>query len=161
MKITYVRHHTVDLAGNVSNAAISFDRMTGSAVVIGLDTPSGEVQGLGFDSTGRYGHEGLINERFLPRIERAGPELLAGKRGKGAAEALRQALLRDEKEGGHGERSGAVGVLETTLWDGLAKAEGMPLWGLLEREYGSRAANPNAGAGGRLRQWWSLFVERR
>ncbi|MEE2760059.1 MAG: enolase C-terminal domain-like protein [Pseudomonadota bacterium] len=49
--------------------------------------------------------------------------------------------MTDEKEGGHGERSGAVGVLEMALWDALAKAESLPLWVLLERTLG----HPNDG----------------
>lgn len=136
MRLSYIRQRTVALGASESNAAISFGGMTAGAVVVGLQTERGLFQGLGFDSYGRYAHAGLLEERFIPRVLAAGPELLAGKRGYAAALALREALLRDEKAGGHGERAGAVGLLETALWDALAKSEGLPLWALLEREYG-------------------------
>jgi L-alanine-DL-glutamate epimerase-like enolase superfamily enzyme len=44
-------------------------------------------------------------------------------------------MMRNEKPGGHGERSVAVGVLDMALWDALAKAEGVPLWRLLANRY--------------------------
>ena len=37
---------------------------------------------------------------------------------------------------GHGERSGAVGVLEMALWDAFAKSQDMPVWGLLAKTFG-------------------------
>jgi len=40
-------------------------------------------------------------------------------------------LMSNEKPGGHGERSVAVGVLDMALWDAVAKAEGVTLWRLL------------------------------
>jgi|GEM_PF-3107721 hypothetical protein len=40
-------------------------------------------------------------------------------------------MIRNEKPGGHGERSLAVGVLDTALWDATAKIAGVPLHRLL------------------------------
>jgi L-alanine-DL-glutamate epimerase-like enolase superfamily enzyme len=38
------------------------------------------------------------------------------------------ALMTDEKPGGHGERSVAVGVIDMAVWDAVAKIAGVPLW---------------------------------
>jgi L-alanine-DL-glutamate epimerase-like enolase superfamily enzyme len=40
-------------------------------------------------------------------------------------------MMKNEKPGGHGERSVAVGVLDMALWDAVAKAARVPLWKLL------------------------------
>ena len=40
-------------------------------------------------------------------------------------------LMRNEKPGGHGERSVAVGVLDMAVWDATAKTAQVPLWRLL------------------------------
>jgi L-alanine-DL-glutamate epimerase-like enolase superfamily enzyme len=39
--------------------------------------------------------------------------------------------MRNEKPGGHGERSVAVGVLDMAVWDAVAKIAGVPLYRLL------------------------------
>jgi L-alanine-DL-glutamate epimerase-like enolase superfamily enzyme len=41
----------------------------------------------------------------------------------------------NEKPGGHGERSVAVGVLDMAVWDAVAKIEGKPLYRLLAERY--------------------------
>lgn len=146
MKINYIRHKTFALGTAVGNAAISFSGMTASAVVVGIDTPNGVIQGLGFDSYGRYAHGGLLSERFIPRLMAGGAGLFDGKRGHAAACAARNMMLADEKDGGHGERAGALGLIESALWDAFAKAEEMPLWALLLREYGHASDDgPPAG----------------
>jgi D(-)-tartrate dehydratase len=50
-------------------------------------------------------------------------------------------LMRNEKPGGHGERSVAVGTIDMAIWDATAKIAGKPLFRLLaERE--TRQADP-------------------
>jgi len=44
-------------------------------------------------------------------------------------------MMRNEKPGGHGERSVAVGVLDMALWDALAKIAERPLYRLLADRY--------------------------
>lgn len=44
-------------------------------------------------------------------------------------------LLANEKPGGHGERSVAVGVLDMAVWDAVAKIEGKPLYRVLAERY--------------------------
>ena len=53
-------------------------------------------------------------------------------------------MMRNEKPGGHGERSVAVGVLDMALWDARAKAEGLPLRRLLANKYRNGEADPHA-----------------
>jgi len=44
-------------------------------------------------------------------------------------------MLADEKPGGHGERSTAVGTLDMAIWDAVAKIESKPLYALLAERY--------------------------
>jgi L-alanine-DL-glutamate epimerase-like enolase superfamily enzyme len=44
-------------------------------------------------------------------------------------------MMSDEKPGGHGERSSAVGTLDMAVWDVVAKIEGRPLYSLLAERY--------------------------
>ena len=50
-------------------------------------------------------------------------------------------MMRNEKPGGHGERSVAVGVLDMALWDAAAKLAGVPLWRLLADRFRGGAAD--------------------
>jgi L-alanine-DL-glutamate epimerase-like enolase superfamily enzyme len=50
-------------------------------------------------------------------------------------------MLRNEKPGGHGERSVAIGTLDMAIWDATAKIAGKPLFELLAARYG-RTADP-------------------
>src|SRR5207248_4477590 len=50
------------------------------------------------------------------------------------------ALMTNEKPGGHGERSVAVGTLDMAVWDVAAKIAGKPLFRLLAERYGASAA---------------------
>ena len=52
--------------------------------------------------------------------------------------------MKNEKPGGHGERSVAVGVLDMALWDAVSKAAGVPLWRLLADRYNNGAADKTA-----------------
>ena len=53
--------------------------------------------------------------------------------------------MRGEKQGGHGERPGAVGLLDAALWDLRAKQQGLPLWQCL-REAMGHMGTPAAAA---------------
>jgi len=135
MKILSADEQTVPLWSDTANAAISFENMTASAVVLEVETAKGRFRGLGFSSYGRYGHGGLLRERFIPRLLAADEaDFMDGN--TFSMERAWSILMSDEKEGGHGERSGAVGVLEMALWDALAKSQDVPLWSLLCKIYG-------------------------
>ena len=89
--------------------------------------------GFGFNSNGRYAPQGLLRERFIPRLREAAD--IQDERGLLDPAKAWAAMMRNEKPGGHGERSVAVGVLDMALWDAVAKAEGVPLWRLLADRY--------------------------
>ncbi len=46
-----------------------------------------------------------------------------------------QVMMTNEKPGGHGERSVAVGTLDMAMWDLASKLEGKPLYKLLAERY--------------------------
>ena len=143
MRITDVRERTVSLADPMRNAAISFDDMTASAVAVVTDVvrDGAPVIGYGFSSVGRYGHGGLLRERFIPRLETADPGALLDASGNLDPLRAWDVLMRNEKPGGHGERSGAVGVLDMALWDAAAKIAGVPLYRLLADRFNGGAAD--------------------
>jgi L-alanine-DL-glutamate epimerase-like enolase superfamily enzyme len=45
--------------------------------------------------------------------------------------------MKNEKPGGHGERSVAVGTIDMAVWDAVAKIAGKPLFVLLSERYGN------------------------
>jgi L-alanine-DL-glutamate epimerase-like enolase superfamily enzyme len=51
-------------------------------------------------------------------------------------------MMTNEKPGGHGERSVAVGTLDMAIWDATAKIAGKPLFRMLAEQKG-REANPH------------------
>ncbi|MBX6321881.1 MAG: mandelate racemase/muconate lactonizing enzyme family protein [Rhodospirillaceae bacterium] len=112
-----------------------------AAVVTDVVRDGRPVVGFGFNSNGRYGAGGLMRERFIPRLMQARPEMLLDtERDNLDPFRIWQCLMADEKPGGHGERSVAVGVLDMAVWDAVAKIAGVPLYRLLaDRFNGGRA----------------------
>ena len=51
-------------------------------------------------------------------------------------------MFTNEKPGGHGERSVAIGTIDMAVWDAVAKIEGKPLFQLLADRYGDGTAEP-------------------
>jgi L-alanine-DL-glutamate epimerase-like enolase superfamily enzyme len=101
------------------------------------------VIGFGFNSNGRYAPSGLLRDRFIPRLRAADPQTLLNETGDNLDPArIWNALMRNEKPGGHGERSVAVGVLDMAVWDVVAKIAGVPLYRLLADRYRGGVANP-------------------
>src|SRR5262249_38943697 len=137
------------------NAQISFDDMTASAVVVVSDLIRNgrPVVGLAFDSIGRYGHGGLLRERFIPRLLAAVPEDYADERGGIDPVRAWSVLMQNEKSGGHGERPGAVGLIDAALWDLTARVEQKPLWAVLAERFGTMATRKVAvyASGGHYR----------
>ena len=143
MRITAVRERTIELSSATRNSSIGFDAMTASVIAVHTDARKHgkPLTGLAFDSIGRYGHGGLLRERFIPRLVAADPETYSDGHGGIDPHRAWTVLMKDEKPGGHGERSGAVGLLDAALWDLAAKAADLPLWSLLAKRHGA----PNAG----------------
>lgn len=144
MRIIDVCEVTKPIASPIRNAYIDFSHMTTSLVAVVTDVvrDGRRVVGYGFNSNGRYGQGGLIRERFRPRILEADPETLLNARGDNLdPDRVWNTMMKNEKPGGHGERSVAVGTLDMAIWDATAKIAGMPLFHLLADSKGVRA-NP-------------------
>ena len=143
MRIVAVHERTVPLSAASRNASISFDAMTASALVIVTDATSGgrPLTGVAFDSVGRYGHGGLLRERFIPRLLAADPDDYSDGDGGIDPDRIWTIVMRNEKPGGHGERSGAVGLIDAAVFDLAAKQKALPLWTYLARRDGRAAGS--------------------
>jgi L-alanine-DL-glutamate epimerase-like enolase superfamily enzyme len=142
MRITEIREVTVPIASAIANAYIDFSKMTLSLVAVVTDVvrDGRTVIGYGFNSNGRYGQGGLIRERFAPRVHEANPEtMLNDAQDNIDPDRVWRTLMRNEKPGGHGERSVAVGTIDMAVWDAVAKIAGKPLFRLLAESRGLQA----------------------
>ncbi len=144
LRIVDIREITKPIASPIRNAYIDFTKMTTSlvAVVTNAERNGRPVIGYGFNSNGRYGQGGLIRERFAPRILEADPKTLLDTTGENIdPDQVWATMMANEKPGGHGERSVAVGTIDMAVWDAVAKIADKPLFGLLAERYGG-TANP-------------------
>src|SRR6202050_1012215 len=144
VRIVDVREVTKPISSPIRNAYIDFSKMTSSlvAVVTNAVRDGRRVVGYGFNSNGRYGQGGLIRERFAPRLMEADPKTMLDETGDNLdPDKVWATLMSNEKPGGHGERSVAVGTLDMAVWDAVAKIAGKPLFRLLAERHG-REANP-------------------
>ena len=145
MRIVEILESTRPIRSDIRNAYIDFSKMTLSLVAVVTDVvrDGRAVVGYGFNSNGRYGQGGLIRERFVPRILDADPASLLDETGDNLdPHRIWARMMTNEKPGGHGERSVAVGTLDMAVWDATAKIAGLPLHELLARRFGDGAANP-------------------
>jgi D(-)-tartrate dehydratase len=143
MKIVEIREVTKPIKSDIRNAYIDFSKMTLSLVAVITDVirDGRPVVGYGFNSNGRYGQGALMRERFIPRVTQAGPETLLDERGILSPHQVWATMMTNEKPGGHGERSVAVGTIDMALWDAVAKIERKPLYQLLAERYGNGTPN--------------------
>ena len=144
MRIVDLREITQPIASPIRNAYIDFSKMTTSLVAVVTDAvrDGRPVIGYGFNSNGRYGQGGLIRERFAPRLLEADPQTLLDESGENLdPDRIWATLMNNEKPGGHGERSVAVGTIDMAVWDAVAKIAGKPLFRLLAERHG-RTADP-------------------
>jgi L-alanine-DL-glutamate epimerase-like enolase superfamily enzyme len=144
MKIVDIREENKPIKSKIRNAYIDFSKMTLSLVAVITDVirDGKPIVGYGFNSNGRYGQGALIRERFRPRVLEAKPESLLDNSGNNLDPAKVWAcMMTNEKPGGHGERSVAVGTIDMAVWDAVAKIEGKPLFQLLADRYGDGKPN--------------------
>ncbi|HEY5299693.1 MAG TPA: enolase C-terminal domain-like protein, partial [Acetobacteraceae bacterium] len=142
VRIIDVREITRPISSNIRNAYIDFSKMTVSLVAVVTDAvrDGRRVVGYGFNSNGRYGQGGLIRERFAPRVLEADPASLLDDAGANLdPDRIWSAMMKNEKPGGHGDRSVAVGTLDMAVWDAAAKIEGKPLFRWLAERHGRQA----------------------
>ena len=144
VRIVDVVEVTKPIASPIRNAYIDFSKMTSSLVAVVTDAvrDGRRVVGYGFNSNGRYGQGGLIRERFAGRIREADPQSLLDDAGDNLdPDRVWATMMANEKPGGHGERSVAVGTLDMAVWDAVAKIAGKPLFRLLAERH-SVTADP-------------------
>ena len=144
MRIVAIHETVVPIRSAIRNAYIDFSKMTTSVVAVVTDAVRGgrPVVGYGFNSNGRYAQSGLLKERFIPRVMSADPATLTDESGRNLdPRKLWTCMMANEKPGGHGERSVAVGVLDMAIWDAVAKVEEKPLYRLLAERYNGGKAD--------------------
>lgn len=127
MKIVAIHDRVAPIASAIRNAFIDFSEMTVSMVAIVSDVKRNgrPLIGYGFNSNGRYAQRGILRERMIPRLLKAPPEaLLSDDRANFDPFKAWQIMMCNEKPGGHGERSVAVGTLrdrsgavDQAVWD--------------------------------------------
>jgi L-alanine-DL-glutamate epimerase-like enolase superfamily enzyme len=145
MRIVSVRQGIAPIASAIANAYIDFSKMTASIVAVTVEDGAGHrATGFGFNSNGRYAQPGLLAERFVPRLTEATEAQITAPDGTLDVSGAWAAMMKNEKPGGHGERSVAVGVLDMALWDAAAKLAGVPLWRLLADRFNASVADDAA-----------------
>jgi L-alanine-DL-glutamate epimerase-like enolase superfamily enzyme len=138
VRIIDIRETVVPIKSQIRNACIDFSQMTVSVLALVTDVvrDGKPVVGFGFNSNGRYAPSGLLRDRFIPRLKAADSQALFNDAQDNFDPArVWDVLMRNEKPGGHGERSVAVGVLDMAVWDAVAKIAGVPLYRLLADRY--------------------------
>ncbi|HTD24671.1 MAG TPA: mandelate racemase/muconate lactonizing enzyme family protein [Terriglobales bacterium] len=138
MKIVDLREIVVPIKSEIRNAYVDFSQMTVSVVALITDVirEGKPIVGFGFNSNGRYAPSGLLRERFIPRLKSADPGKLLDESGENLDPfRIWDVLMTNEKPGGHGERSVAVGVIDMAVWDAAAKIADEPLYQLLANRF--------------------------
>ncbi|HET7850686.1 MAG TPA: enolase C-terminal domain-like protein [Pseudolabrys sp.] len=138
MRITDIRETAVPLKSTLANSSFNFSEMTTSVVAVITDMmrEGKPVCGFAFNSTGRYACGAQMRARFIPRILNAEPTSLLDDAGDNFDPAkILAVMMRNEKAGGHSERSVAIGTIEVAVWDAVAKIEGKPLHRVLAERY--------------------------
>ena len=144
MKITNIVEKTKSISSNINNAYIDFSKMTISVVAVCSNViKNGKpLIGYGFNSNGRYGQGHLIRERFVPRLLDAHTKEILNDEGTNFDPIkMWNVMMKNEKPGGHGERSVAVGTIDMAIWDLVSKIEDKPLFQMLAERYGNGKPN--------------------
>jgi L-alanine-DL-glutamate epimerase-like enolase superfamily enzyme len=139
MRILDIRETSIALNSTLKNSSIDFSEMTTSVVAVITDVlrDGKPVTGYAFNSTGRYACGAQMRARFIPRILKAEPKSLLNAAGDNFdPDKVLAVMMRNEKSGGHSERSIGIGTIEVALWDAIAKIEGKPLHVLLAERFG-------------------------
>ena len=138
MRIVDIRETAIPLNSTLANSGFDFSEMTTSVVAVITDvmrdgTP---VTGFAFNSTGRYACGAQMRARFIPRILKADPPSLLNDAGDNfAPEKILAVMMKNEKSGGHSERSIGIGTIEVAVWDAVAKIADKPLHVVLAERY--------------------------
>jgi L-alanine-DL-glutamate epimerase-like enolase superfamily enzyme len=138
MRIVDIREAAIPLKSKLANSSFDFTEMTTSVVAVITDVlrDGKQVSGFAFNSTGRYACGAAMRARFIPRILSADPGALLDDSGNNLDPAkIFAQMMRQEKAGGHSERSIAIGTIEVAVWDAVAKIAGKPLHRVLAERF--------------------------
>lgn len=138
MNIVSIKYGSESIRSEIRNAVVDFSEMTAGIVAIESDViRNGKpLVGYGFTSNGRYAATGIVKDRLVPRLMKAPEESLLSPDGNNFDPFKAwEIMMRNEKPGGHGERSVAVGSIDMALWDLVAKIEDLPLYQVLANRY--------------------------
>src|SRR5499427_4400020 len=145
VRIVDIRETAVPINSPIANSSFDFSEMTTSVVAVITDVKreGRPVTGYAFNSTGRYACGAQMRARFIPRILKAPPESLLNEAGDNLDPAkILAVMMKNEKSGGHSERSIPIGTIEVAIWDAVAKIAGEPLHRVLARRFnGSKMAD--------------------
>jgi L-alanine-DL-glutamate epimerase-like enolase superfamily enzyme len=139
VRIVAVHEGAVPISSSIRNAWIDFSAMDCSIIAVVSDVirDGKPLVGYGFNSNGRYSQGEILRRRVIPRLMAAEPETLLDDTGTNIDPVRAwDVVMRNEKPGGHGERSVAVGVLDMALFDLAAKIADKPLYQHLSDRYG-------------------------
>jgi L-alanine-DL-glutamate epimerase-like enolase superfamily enzyme len=145
VKIVDIRETAVPIKSEIRNSYIDFSQMTVSVLALITDVirDGRPVVGFGFNSNGRYAPSGILRDRTMPRLRAAEPREYLDETGENLDPfKIWNIVMRNEKPGGHGERSVAVGVLDMAVWDAVAKIAGVPLYRLLADRFRGGVFDP-------------------
>src|ERR1700709_1031194 len=120
MRIVDIRETAIPLKSDLKNSSIDFSEMTTSVVAVITDVirDGKPVAGLALNSPGRFDCGAQMRARFIPRILKADPKSLVNEAGDNLdPEKILAVMMRNEKSGGHSERSGAIGTTEGAGWE--------------------------------------------
>src|SRR5436189_3705349 len=130
MRVVDIRETAIPLKSDLKNSSIDFSEMTTSVVAVITDVirDGKPIAGFAFNSTGRYACGAQMRARFIPRILKADPKSLVNEAGDNLdPEKILAVMMRNEKAGGHSERSVGIGTIEVAVWAGAARSRASPL----------------------------------
>ena len=138
MKIVSAHEGVIPISSSMSNAFIDFSAMDCSilALVSDVVVDGRPLVGYGFNSNGRYSAGDILRRRILPRLMDAPADSMLDETGELSPSMAWDVMMRNEKPGGHGERSVAVGVVDMALHDLAAKIAGVPLYRWISDHHG-------------------------
>jgi L-alanine-DL-glutamate epimerase-like enolase superfamily enzyme len=144
MKIVDIRELAVPLQGQIANAVVNFAEhdVTLLALITDVVRQGRPVVGLAFNSIGRFAQSGILRHRMLPRLHQAAAESLLDDSGRRWDPArVLACVMRNEKPGGHGDRSGAAAAIELAVWDLNAKLADEPAHATIAQAAGRAVAH--------------------
>ena len=118
MRIVEMRERTVPISWAIASAYIDFSKMTSSLVAVITDVIRDGSRGWLPLQLQWPSWSAPMRERFIPRIMAADAKTLLNASGDNLEpEAIWNTMFKNEKPGGHGEHSVAIGTIDMAIWE--------------------------------------------